>query len=1281
LHAQPAAQPGPREHQSFDAGWRFAFGHPSDPAKDFNFGTSYFSYLSKAGYGDGPAAEKFDDSAWRKLDLPHDWAVETPFSPKGTASHGFKAIGRSFPDASVGWYRKSFQVPESDLGRRISIEFDGVFRDSQVWINGFYLGREPSGYTGFHYDLTDYLNYGGKNVITVRVDATMEEGWFYEGAGIYRHVWLTKTNQLHVAPLGTFVTTDVDGDSASITARTTVANDGTVPAKFTIEQTVIGPNAVAIAETQVRDVTLAAGGTGEFPCVLTVAHPQLWSLETPVLHRLVTIIRSESAVVDRCETRFGIRTIRFDPNEGFFLNGHRVELKGTNNHQDHAGVGVAVPDSLQEFRIARLKEMGGNAYRCSHNPPAPELLDACDRLGMLVLDENRLMGTNPAQLDQLGKMILRDRNHPSVIIWSLGNEEWAIEGNIKGARIASTMQSFAQRLDPTRRTTVANSGGWGGISSVIDVVGYNYISQTNPDKQHAEFPHQPGLGTEETSTQGTRGIYFDDRPNVHLSPQSKGDSGGNCEKGWNYYASRPFLAGLFFWTGFDYRGEPTPFGWPAVSSQFGLLDTCGFPKDSFYYLKSWWTDEPVLHVFPHWNWPGREGQEITVGCYSNFEAVELLLNGRSLGKKDMPRNGHLEWKVIYEPGALEARGYRNGQIAATSRVETTGQPGALQLAPDRVRLIADGSDVAVISVKVVDSNGRVVPTAGDEISFELQGPGRILGVGNGDPGSHEPDRNVEGIRLLAVENWRGRIAAEGTTAPGAPELQLPLHQLADWLAPLPKTGEIYDLSAAVSIEAFPANAQFHLHLPALGTKASVWMNGRELARDLDTTNSGPALLLDPHQLVKGVNRIQLLVTPRVGDRNHLPTLNRLGTVQVLTPPAPYQRHAFNGYAQVIVQSTTTPGAIQLLAHAKGLQPATLAVTSHAVPSAPATAEVAPQPAKTSVHTFKRGVNIDNWLSQNDDSMPYAASWFTEEDVAWIAAQGFDHLRIPIDSRIWLKPDGSLDEAKVAPFDRALSWVRQHGLGAILDVHFLDGADFNTGAGSDVRVFTNPALMDKAAHLWRTLATRYANEGDYLRFEVLNEPTADKNSQLNVFNLRMLAAIRETNPKRVVYFPCNKWDTIPNVVDLELPANDPNVAVTVHFYEPMIFTHQKAPWVFPGKDNMPAVPFPGKVPDLTGILSADQTAPATISAAQNIDPMFDQLADWARTKGAGREIYLGEFGVFHKADPQSTVNWTRAVRHACERHGFGWGVWGYRSSFPLREKDGSPAPMLEGLMRD
>jgi len=927
-NASPAvAASSPREHLLMDSGWRFAFGHPSDPQKDFDHATSYFSYLTKAGYGDGPAAEKFDDSAWRQLDLPHDWAVEAPFDNRGSHSHGYKAIGRNFPERSVGWYRKTFTVPATDLGRRIGIEFDGVFRESVVWINGFYLGRQPSGYTGFRYDLTDYLNYGGENVISVRADVTLEEGWFYEGAGIYRHVWLNKTAPLHVAPYGTFVTTEVQNESAMVTVRTTLINEGSTAARFDIDQEIFSASGQAIATESVKASALAAGVGAEYSSVLKVANPQLWSLESPTLHRLVTTIRSGGTLVDRYETTFGIRTVRFDPNEGFFLNDRHVLLKGTNNHQDHAGVGTAVPDALQDFRIARLKEMGVNAYRCSHHPPAPELLEACDRLGMLVIDENRLMGPSPEQLNQLEQMILRDRNHPSVILWSLGNEEWAIEGNLKGARITATMTAFAQRLDPTRRSTVAISGGWGGTSTTVDVVGYNYINQADPDKQHAKFPQQPGVGTEETTTQGTRGIYFDDRPNAHLSPQPKGDSGGNCEKGWQYYAARPFLAGLFFWTGFDSRGESTPFSFPAVSSQFGLMDSCGFPKDSYYFLQSWWTDQPVLHLFPHWNWPGKEGQPINVWCYSNCDEVELMLNGQTLGKKIVPRNSHLEWNVPYQPGALEARGFRGGKQTETTRVETTGAPTKIILTPDRAKISANGEDISVVTIQVVDAAGHTVPTADNLVTFELEGPGHLLGVGNGDPVSHEPDRFVAALQLLLVENWRGRIVPAGTAAPSASESQLTLPQLANWQAPLPKAGEIYDLSASFSLGTLPADGQLHLHLPSLGLKTTVWLNGHELARDLDTSHTGPIIALEAKQLVDGVNRVQLIVAPFTESPKHLPELTRLGVVQIRTPTPVWQRQVFNGYAQVLVQAEKTSGSIRLTTHAKNLPSASVSLTA------------------------------------------------------------------------------------------------------------------------------------------------------------------------------------------------------------------------------------------------------------------------------------------------------------------------------------------------------------------
>jgi beta-galactosidase len=762
----------PRERLNFDAGWRFALGHAVDRDRDFDPAANAFSYFAKAGFASGAADPKFDDAGWRELDLPHDWAVELPFSEKGSGSHGFKAIGRHFPENSVGWYRKKFHIPAADLGRRISLEFDGVFRDSIVWVNGHYLGHEPSGYSGFARNISEILNYGGENVVVVRVDASLEEGWFYEGAGIYRHVWLTKTAPLHVARDGTAVRTEVSGDGmrADITVRATLANEGDVAATFQLEQTVLDPDGRAIATKALPRLTVAAGESADFSATLTVTEPRLWSLESPLLHRLVTVVRGEDgAEIDRGETPFGIRTIRWDANEGFFLNGRHVVLKGTNNHQDHAGVGVAVPDALWDFRIKKLKEIGSNAYRCSHHPPAPELLDACDRLGMLVIDENRLTGTSDYHFDHLERMIRRDRNHPSIILWSVGNEEWAVEGTDQGARITAALQALVRRLDPTRPATVAISGGWGrGSSTVTEVAGVNYIgnlqgSGFTTDQWHAAHPGQIMLGTEECAFTQTRGVYADDPDRQHLRAYDWDPStwGSSAEQGWSHYAERKFLAGMFVWTGFDYRGEPTPFGWPAIGSQFGMLDTCGFPKDAAFYFRSWWRDEPLLHLFPHWNWPGREGQEISVWAYSNCEEVELFLNGRSLGRKAMPRNSHLEWSVPYTPGTLLAHGYRNHQRILTTQIETTGAPARLVLAPDRTAINADGADVAVFAVSTVDAQGRHVPTASQRVRFSVTG-GRLLGVGNGDPSCLESDQGPE----RSLFNGLAQVIVQSTRQPG-----------------------------------------------------------------------------------------------------------------------------------------------------------------------------------------------------------------------------------------------------------------------------------------------------------------------------------------------------------------------------------------------------------------------------------------------------------------------------------------------------------------------------------
>lgn len=918
LRAADAATPGPcqSEHHRFDDDWLFAFGNPFDSDKDFGHATGYFSYFAKAGYGDGAAASGFDDRAWRTLSLPHDWAVELPFDPKGSYSHGFRKMGPHFPETSVGWYRKHFEVPASDLGRRIYIQFDGIFRDSQVWINGYYLGRQTSGYTASRYDLTDYLKYGGENVVAVRVDAMMEEGWFYEGAGIYRHVWLDKQAPLHIAPEGVVITTELKSGAAQIGISATVSNEGREAASFSVTEDIRSAEGGLLASRSEENMGVAAGETAAFPVTLSLASPTLWSLENPYLHRLVTTIRSKGAVVDRRETQFGIRSIRFDPDHGFFLNGARVELKGTNEHQDLGGLGVAVPDSLQDYRIRQLKAMGANAIRTAHNPPAPEFLDACDRLGMLVLDENRRMGTSPEILEEFRQMILRDRNHPSVILWSMGNEEWSMEGNITGARVAATMQDFGTRLDPTREFTAACSGGWeAGIGSVTEVMGYNYIVQGDIDAHHRLFPAQSGVGTEETTTRQTRGIYFDDPEKAYLGQTYRLSKWG-CEAGWQFYAQRPFLAGVFYWTGFDYGGEPHPYGWPEVSSQSGILDNCGFPKDSFYYLKSWWTNEAVLHVFPHWNWAGRAGTPIPVKVYGNADEIELVLNGTSLGRKPMPKNGSVEWSVPYQPGVLAARGYKGGALVDSDAEETTEDASQVAMSTDTPTLEANGRDAALVEVRILDRKGRLVPTADPEINFSISGPGRIIAVGNGDPASHEPSRFIEAADEIKIHGWKMRTLNGADPVAVANEPDGPAwHSVFSGLDQKYPTDEAA-FRGTLSLTG-PLSGTISLLLPPLGEGADVFVNGKKVAGGIDLGTRSPAIPIDATALLAGDNDVMVLAKPFEKPPRSFDYTSPGSLLAVRAAPN-WERKAFNGLAAAIVQATDSKGTIVLTASGPGL---------------------------------------------------------------------------------------------------------------------------------------------------------------------------------------------------------------------------------------------------------------------------------------------------------------------------------------------------------------------------
>ncbi len=757
----------PLEHINFDDNWQFSFGNASDPAKDFGCGTEYFNYLTKAAsiHNEVTYVMKFDASGWKTVDLPHDWVVDLGFAKEASHSHGYKQVGYKYPETSVGWYRKVFTIPENDYGKHIWLQFDGIFRNSQVWVNGFYLGHEPSGYATQTYDISEYLNYGGGNLICVRADATLEEGWFYEGAGIYRHVWLNKAAKVHVAPFGTIVysefDTDEEGrpilDKVRLNIETTIANKGVKEAGVTAisHRLFDADNSFAAGVNMERDIKLAAKNSAADHFVLELDNPHLWSCDDPYMYTVLTEIICDDGSYDRYETKIGIRHIAFDKDKGFMLNGERVQLKGVNMHQDHAGVGSGIPDGLQEWRLMQLKKFGCNAYRSSHNPMDPSLLDICDRLGILVIEENRLTGINDEHIELLERMIRRDRNHPSIILWSVGNEEWGLEWNDFGRRIAESMREYCHRFDPTRLMTVASSSG-PNILVPADVAGYNYIVQNPVDQHRKDYPERRALGSEETTGCGTRGLYFDDHANgrmiaLNRQPDVERDSCLNrIERGWKFYAERPWLAGLFYWTGFDYRGEPNPMEFPATGSEFGILDYCGFPKDEAYYLKAWWTEEPVLHILPHWNLAGHEGETVSVWAYSNCDEVELIVNGKKLGRKKMPLNGHLEWDAVYKPGYVKAIGYKGGRKVMEKRLNTTGEAVATEITCERI------GDIVIANISLHDAEGRFVPTACNSLTFKTGEGCRILGWGNGDPAFQHVERPADSAaRTMDIQAFNG----------------------------------------------------------------------------------------------------------------------------------------------------------------------------------------------------------------------------------------------------------------------------------------------------------------------------------------------------------------------------------------------------------------------------------------------------------------------------------------------------------------------------------------------
>ncbi len=742
--------------------------------ENFDFGWRFFK-------GDAPGAEQpaFPDAAWRKLNLPHDWSIEGPYDPQAPSggSGGYLPTG-------VGWYRKHFKAPLALKGKRVTIRFDGVYMNSDVWLNGHHLGHWPYGYTTFRYDLTPYLNFGDvTNVIAVRVDNSRQpDSRWYSGSGIDRNVWVTVTDPLRVAPDGIVVTTPaVAPDSATVEVRTRVTDGRPQPQEIELIQEIVGADG-PFRRTTV-DARVPAGADTSLSAVLTVSAPRLWSPATPYLYHLRTEILVGGKVVDSVETPFGIRSVVFDRDRGLLLNGRPIKMLGMCLHQDAGAVGSAVPKGVWERRLRLLKAMGCNAIRTSHNPPDPVLLDLCDRLGFLVMDEAFDEWTIRKPQIKFGysdyfaqwykrdltHFIRRDRNHPCVVMWSAGNEVGE-QREPGGPAILGKLVTVFRREDPTRPVTAAMDKAFtedghapAAFTDLLDIVGYNYVDRWldrretyfGPDRHR--FPRRRFVGTEDAGVHAVRGSYvFGSAPPGTPARALYAAAPIRTEQLWKFALTHDYDIGHFMWTGFDYLGEAR---WPLKAASSGALDTCGFPKDTYYLYQSLFTDKPMLHLLPSWNWPGREGQVIPVLAYTNCEVVELFLNGRSLGAKarEFPRQGaqggwnvyarprilpttadlHLEWDVPYEPGEVTAVGYRYGRQVCRAEVRTAGAPAALTISADRATLRANARDVADLTVRVVDAHGIVVPYAADNVTFAIDGPAELLGVDNGDPASHE----------------------------------------------------------------------------------------------------------------------------------------------------------------------------------------------------------------------------------------------------------------------------------------------------------------------------------------------------------------------------------------------------------------------------------------------------------------------------------------------------------------------------------------------------------------
>lgn len=737
----------------------------NQPRERIDFTQNWTFHLGNVDNAQDPA---FVDAAWRKLNLPHDWSIEGEFSPDNPAGVG----GGALP-GGIGWYRKTFVLSEEDTAKLFFIDFDGVYESSEVWVNGHYLGKRPNGYISFRYELTPHLNFGDRqNTIAVKVDNSQQpNSRWYSGSGIYRNVWLVKTNQVYVDHWGTFVTTPlVNKDSAQVVVNTQVSNKGNGTGSYSLQTIIYDASNKEVANTIEKSISLK-DTINIFSQKIAIQKPQLWSVDNPYLYSVVTLIKQDGKVLDNYETPLGVRTFHFDAEKGFFLNGESMKIKGVCLHHDLGALGAAFNIRAQERQLEIMKSMGVNGIRTAHNPPAPELLELCDKMGFIVMNEAFDMwkrGKNKYDYSiywdewhkkDLEDLILRDRNHPSVFMWSIGNEILE-QFDSTGTAIATELAAIVRSLDTTRPITSGlnhpEANNYIYRSGVLDLIGYNYHHDKFEDFPQ-KFPGQKFIGAETTSALATRGEY--DMPSDSIRrwpirwdlPFTEGNAdltvsaydnvstpwGSTHEETWKVVKKHDYLSGMYVWTGFDYIGEPTPYTWPAKSSYFGIVDLAGFPKDTYYMYKSEWTDDTVLHVFPHWNW--EEGKTIDVWAYYNHaDEVELFLNGTSIGKRKKEGDDlHVMWRLTYEPGELKAVSRMQGKEIATKVIKTAGAAAKIILEADRNVIKADRKDLSFITVKIVDKEGNLVPQADNLVHFALEGEAFIAGVDNGNPISLE----------------------------------------------------------------------------------------------------------------------------------------------------------------------------------------------------------------------------------------------------------------------------------------------------------------------------------------------------------------------------------------------------------------------------------------------------------------------------------------------------------------------------------------------------------------